>query len=232
MTLADEELSRLSQLAPRLVEEKDVDALLDSAREVLKGEGDADVLSRAVGFTLDADSAPLELSFVSLYTALESALTFFRRQYEYKILPPDDFARFERDLKGWLKQHPLLKDENAKRALIYEKLRELNRFPFSHVFKIFCERLALDLSDLWPLTGNADDWPLMEIRHRLVHGDPFRRRPASAVVCARAHLRWTVERMILSVVGWNIERSRVSPAALSNAGENYTDWRDERAKFA
>jgi hypothetical protein len=232
MSAADAETFRLAQLAPRLVEEGDVGALLDSAREVLRGPGDADVLARAVGFTLDADSAPLELSFVSLYTALESALTFFRRQYEYKILPADDFARLERDLKGWLRQHPLLKDENAKRGLVYEKVRELNRYPFSHVFRIFCERLALDLSDLWPLTGNADDWPLVEIRHRLVHGDPFRSRPTSAVECAREHLRWTVERMILSVVGWTVERSRVSPAALTRAGETYTAWRDERAKLA
>ena len=37
--------------------------------------------------------APLELSFVSLYTALESALTFFRRHDDYGVLPGDDFAR-------------------------------------------------------------------------------------------------------------------------------------------
>jgi hypothetical protein len=231
MSDTETETSRLSRLAPHLVEEADAGALVDAAREVLKGEGDADVFARAVGFALDADRAPLELSFISLYSSLESTLTFYRRQYDYKILPADDFARLERDLKGWLRRHPLLEGESARRGLVYEKLRELNRFPFSTVFKTFCERFGLDLSDLWPLVGRADDWPIMEIRHRLVHGDPFRSRPVEAVECAREHLRWTVGRMILSVAGWPVERSRVSPAALQLAGAVYTDWRDERAKL-
>jgi hypothetical protein len=232
MSATDAEAFRLAELAPRLVAEGDEGALLDAAREVLQGEGDADVFARAIGFALDADRAPLELSFVSLYTALESALTFFRRQGDYKIMPRDDFARFESDLRDWLRRHPLLEDDGARRGLLYEKVRELNRFPFSHVFKQFCARYGLDLSDLWPLVGPADEWPLVEIRHRLVHGDPFRSRPVEAVACAREHLRWTTARMILSVAGWPVERSRVSPAELARAGATYTDWRDERAKLA
>ena len=224
--------SRLAEFAPRLVAEADEAALLCAARETLAREGEADVFARAVGFALDAERAPLELSFISLYTALESALTFFRRQGDYHVIPREEFARFEADLRGWLRRHPALEGDPARRALLYEKVRELNRFPFSHVCKQFCDRYGLDLSDLWPLAGPADEWPLVEIRHRLVHGDPFRSRPAEALECAREHLRWTVERMILSVVGWPVERSRVSPAALQLAGAAYKSWRDERAKFA
>jgi hypothetical protein len=72
----------------------------------------------------------------------------------------------------------------------------------------------------------------MEIRHRLVHGDPFRSRPARAVECAREHLRWTVCRMILSLLGWPVGRSLVSPAELARAGADYADWREERARLA
>ena len=233
MGTAGNEAFRLAELAPRLVGEGEAGALAEAARGVLSGPGDADVLARAVGFVLDADGAPLELSFISLYTALESALTFFRRQDEYKILAGPDFARFESDLRGWLKSHPLLAEDPARRALLYEKARELNRYPFSHVFRRFCERHGLDLSDLWPLVGPADEWPLVEIRHRLVHGDPFRSRPAESVVCARSHLRWTVGRMILSLLGWPVESSLVGPAVLAaRAGAAYTAWREERAKFA
>lgn len=226
------EASRLPELAPRLVGEPDAAALLGAAREVLRAEGDADVFARAVGFALDAERAPLELSFIGLYTALESVLTFFRRQGDYEIVPGEDFARLEADLRGWLRRHPLLEGDGARRGLLYEKVRELNRFPFSHVFRQFRERHGLDLSDLWPLVGPADQWPLVEIRHRLVHGDPFRSRPASAVGCAREHLRWTVGRMILSVAGWPVGRSRLSPAELARAGAAYTDWRGERARLA
>jgi hypothetical protein len=226
------EASRLAELAPRLVGEADTAALLDAARGRLAGGGEADVFARAVGFALDADRAPLELSFISLYTSLESALTFFRRQGDYEIMPGEEFARLEAELRGWLRRHPLLEGDGARRGLLYEKVRELNRFPFSHVFRQFCVRYGLDLSDLWPLVGPAGGWPLVEIRHRLVHGDPFRSRPASAVDCAREHLRWTAARMILSVAGWPVERSRLSASELARAGKTYTDWRDERAKLA
>ncbi|HEX8190290.1 MAG TPA: hypothetical protein VF586_18180 [Pyrinomonadaceae bacterium] len=233
MSGAGTQALRLAELAPRLVAEADADALLGAARETLAREGDADVFARAVGFALDADRAPLELSFIGLYTALESALTFFRRQGDYHVIPREEFARFEADLRGWLRRHPALEGEPARRALLYEKVPELNRFPFSHVFKQFCARYGLDLSDLWPLVGPAGEWPLVEIRHRLVHGDPFRSRPASAVECAREHLRWTAARMILSLLGWPVGRSLVSPEALSRrAAAHHAGWREERARLA
>ena len=227
------EAPRLPELAPRLVGEPDAPALLEAARGALARAGDAEVFARAVGFALDADRAPLELSFISLYTALESALTFFRRQGDYHVIPRGEFARFEADLRGWLRRHPSLAGDPARRALLYEKVRELNRFPFSHVFGRFRERYGLDLDDLWPLVGPAGEWPLVEIRHRLVHGDPFRSRPASAVECAREHLRWTASRMILSVAGWPVGRSLVSPEALAaRAGGADAGWREERARLA
>ena len=169
-----------------------------------------EILQRAIGFALQSRNQSLEVSFISSSAALESVLTFFRRQDEYEILAAEEFSELERDLKKWLKQHPALASEPAKRGLIYEKVPELNRFPFSYVFKKFCEHHSLDLSDLWPVTGKHADWPLMEIRHRLVHGDPFRSRPAEALACAQAHLSWVVERMLLCVLGWPIERSNVS----------------------
>jgi hypothetical protein len=159
-------------------------------------------------------------------------LTFFRRQDEYKILPAEKFSQLEADLKKWLKQHPVLAKETAKRALIYEKFRELNRFPLSHVFGKFCEHYSLDLSDLWPVIGKHAEWPLTEIRHRLVHGDPFPNRPVEALACAQAHLSWVGERMLLSVLGWPIERSNISRKSLQQLGGAYEGWEGERAKFS
>jgi hypothetical protein len=72
----------------------------------------------------------------------------------------------------------------------------------------------------------------MEIRHRLVHGDPFQSRPLEALTCAREHLRWVVERMLLSVLGWPVSRSNVSGDYLLAFSRSYTKWETERAKFA
>src|SRR6266850_4324560 len=176
-----------------LIGEVDIDEFLTTASQGNDPELN-DILERAISFALQSGNQSPEVSLLSLSASLESVLTFFRRQDEYEILGAEKFSEVECDLKKWLKQHPALANEPAKRGLIYEKVPELNRFPVSTVFKKFCEHHSLDLSDLWPVTGKHADWPLMEIRHRLVHGDPFRSRPAEALACAQTHLSWVVER--------------------------------------
>lgn len=214
-----------------LIAEADMEKFLATAQATLGQAASNDILLRAIRFRLDSEATSLEISFISLYAALESILTFFRRQDEFEILGPKEFGELERDLRKWLRQRPSLAAEPAKRGLIYEKIRELNRFPFSSVFKNFCAHYALDLSDLWPLTGVHADWPLLEIRHRLVHGDPFERRPVEALTCAREHLAWTVERMLLCVLGWPLERSNVSRESLSGIREHQA-WQAQRANFS
>lgn len=221
---------RAESQAP-LIDEVDIDEFLTTASQSHDAEMD-DILQRAISFALQSENQSPEVSFLSLSAALESTLTFFRRQDEYEILGAEEFSEVERDLKKWLKRHPALANEPAKRSLIYEKVPELNRFPVSTVFRKFCEHHSLDLTDLWPVTGKHADWPLMEIRHRLVHGDPFRSRPAEALACAQAHLSWVVERMLLCVLGWPIERSNVRAEYLDSTRLEHQNWQIERAKFA
>ena len=192
-----------------------------------------DILRRAVAFLLPTDGETVEHSFVCLYAALESALTFERHGGgRYKVMPAEEFDSLARDLREWLRRHPRLEREKERRGLIYEKVRELNRLPFAHVYRTFCEHYALELGDLWPVPGRPAEWPLNEIRHRLVHGDPFKSCPPSALACAREHLRWTVERMILSILGWPVAESNASPAGLSATRREHREWRDERSRFA
>lgn len=227
-----EHLALLGDFGGLAADAADPDEFVAASAPAFADPARADILARALKFALQSGGAPAELSFLGLFAALESTLTYFRREGEYTILPDADFARLEADLKSWLRRHPLLEGEGARRGLVYEKVRELNRIPFSRVFRGFCERHALDLSDLWPLAGAAEEWPLMEIRHRLVHGDPFTSRPPEAIACAREHLRWTVERMILSALGWPVARSRASAERLARGGRPYAGWREERARLA
>ena len=215
-----------------LIDAVDVDEFLAVATAKLDRAEQSEILVRAIQFQLGSASSDLEISFISLYAALESVLTFFRRQDEFEIFSAAEFSELERDLRKWLKQNPLLANDSVKRGLIYEKIRELNRFPFSHVFKTFCEHYSLDLTDLWPLLRTGAEWPLMEIRHRLVHGDPFRSRPVAALACARVHLAWVVERMLLCVLGWPIARSNVSSEYLQSHSNEHQTWQAARAMFA
>lgn len=215
-----------------LIAPSDLEDFIRKGEVALASTERGEILERALGFTVNSPAASLELSFVGLYAALESTLTFFRHQNDYENLPAEDFAVLERELKAWLKRHPLLSESGTRRSRIYEKLRELNRLPFSHVFNNFCEHYNLDLTDLWPVLGRHADWPLMEIRHRLVHGDPFASRPPEAILCARSHLLWTVQRMLLAVLGWPVAQSAVAAARLAEESRAYSNWPTERAKFA
>jgi len=223
--------SQDESIAEPLIAEVDLEEFLVTTSPGGGGELN-EILERAILFAINSRNQNVEVSFVSLSAALESLLTFFRRQSDFEILASNEFGELERDLKKWLKQHPALASEPAKRALIYEKLPELNRFPFSSVFRKFCEHYSLDLSDLWPVAGKHAEWPLMEVRHRLVHGDPFSSRPEKAMACAQTHLTWVVERMLLSVLGWPIKRSNVSGNFLQRTRGEHRDWQSERAKFA
>ena len=214
-----------------LITEEDISAFLTTASNRLERAEGIEILHRAISFRLDSEASSLEVSFITLYAALESTLTFFRRQDVFEILSAAEFNVLECDLRKWLRGHPTLAAEPAKRGLIYEKVRELNRFPFSFVFRKFCKQHALDLSDLWPVIGPHEEWPLLEIRHRLVHGDPFESRPVEALRCANLHLIWTVERMLLCELGWPVERSSVARRFLSERKE-YQRWQVERAKLA
>jgi hypothetical protein len=213
-----------------LVEPDDLGEFVRRAADALAAPGRGDVLRRALDFMTPVPGEPAERSFLVLFAALESTLTSARGEDEYEIIPREEFARLERELKDWLKAQPALAADAGRRALVYEKTRELNRLPFSRVYALFCERSGVEVSDLWPLTGRLDGWPLLEIRHRLVHGDPFPARPGAALACAAAHLRWTAERVLLAALGWPVERSNVSPARLAGRAE-YRSWPAERGRL-
>lgn len=218
--------------AVELIEAAQLEEFLSRTVAAFSSFEQREILERAINYLNTTDGETLEVSFIGLYSSLESTLTFFRHEGRYKIFARDEFAQFERDLKKWLRQHPLLQHDSARRGLVYEKIRELNRLPFNHVFQKFCDYYALELDDLWPVSGRPSEWPLAEIRHRLVHGDAFISRPVEAIACAREHLRWTVERMLLAVLGWPIAKTRVSREYLSAACEGHRNWPAERAKFA
>lgn len=213
-----------------LIEPDALGEFVRAAADALAPRGRGEVMRRALGFMTPAPGEAFERTFLVLFAALESALTYARGDDEYEIIPREEFARLEGDLKDWLKAHPALAADAGRRALLYEKTRELNRLPFSRVYALFCERRGVEVSDLWPLTGRLDGWPLLQIRHRLVHGDPFPERPGAALACAVAHLRWTAERLLLAAMGWPVERSNVSPRRLAGL-EEYRSWPAERGRL-
>lgn len=183
---------------------------------------------RALNYAIPSEGGTMENAFISLYAALESLLAYFGEKERIEVLPREQFRQLESDLRKWLKKHPLLEQRSEKRGLIYEKVMELNRVSFSTVFKGFCAHYAVDLSDLWPVTGKPGEWSLSEIRNKLVHGATFDYKKDGVLYCAMENLKWSVERMLLAVLDWPLTRTRVRPEYLSSIMTMHKTWKAKR----
>ena len=186
-------------------------------------------IRQALHCIIPREGRTVENSFFTLYRAIESLVEHFSlRPY---IMDQTQFKKiFVKDFKEWIRKHPL-SIEKKKRSLIYEKLNELNRVSFKNAFNKLCSDHQVDLHDLWPIIETKEGISLSEIRNKLVHGglffNPLQQRALST---AEKHLRWTAERLLLSVLGWRVSESRVSKQFLySQIIPCYEDWRNDQA---
>lgn len=213
-----------------LIAKKDIKDFLDVTCRKLVELGRNDLLIKAINFATPKEGQIFEGAFMALYSALETLVLYFRRGHNLEMIfsgEHEAWKSLEADLRLWLKQHPQLKDDKNKRTLLYQNLPALTRVSFRTAFQEFCNFYSINLDDLWPVVRSADGWSLAIIRNKLVHGEYFNRQQLRALVSAGEHLRWTVERMILSIFGWDVSRSRVSPDELHNRNQ-YKYWREDR----
>ena len=213
-----------------LIVKADIKDYLDLTCRKLIEVGRNELLLKAINFAIPKEGQIFEGAFMSLYSALETLVLYFRRAHNLEMIfsgNEDAWRSLKADLRLWLKQHPQLKDDKTKRSLLYENLSGLTRVSFRTAFQKFCEFYSVNLDDLWPVVESADGWSLAMIRNKLVHGEYFNRQQLKALLSASEHLRWTVERMILSILGWDVSRSEVSPDKLYYRNQ-YKYWRDDR----
>jgi len=181
-------------------------------------------LRRTLNFIVPSLRSTTDANFVMLYSALEMIVLHFRRQKSLEfILGPGEFKRLRKQIKETIDNSGTVTTD-LNRDEIKGKLSELNRLSFASAFQAFCDFHELDLSDLWPVTHSSSNISLSQIRNRLVHGEHFENIDYDRLVIAREHLQWIVERMILSILGWSVEKSNVSPGYLRYFTP-YTTWR-------
>lgn len=158
----------------------------------------------------------IETSFLHIFAGLETLVLDFRRREELEfILPKNKWALLEKYLQQCIKESIEPKLDPEQRASIYNKLGELNRVSLREAFEMFCQKYALDLKDLWPVFGEKGLVGLAEIRNKLIHGDPFPNELYGALVVAKEHLKYTLERVLVRVLGWDIEKTNVNPTYLN-----------------
>jgi len=168
-------------------------------------------LRNALYTTVPASSQAIETSFLSYFSGLETLILDFRRQENIEfILQEDEWKDLRSHLEKSIKSCIKPKLEREKRALIYSKLGELNRVSLREAFEVFCAKYEINLNDLWPVFGNKEMVGLVDIRNKLIHGDPFPHELFNALILANSHLKYTLERVILRIFGWDVEETKVS----------------------
>jgi hypothetical protein len=162
----------------------------------------------------------LETSFLRTFSGLETLILDFRRRENLEFtLPEDEWLALRKYLQKCIKESTKPKLEHEQRASIYRKFGELNRVSLGKAFDVFCQKYAIDLEELWPVFGNKEIVGLADIRNRLIHGDPFPHDLFGTLIVAKEHLKYTLERVIVRVLGWDVGETKVSPAYL---GKHFT----------
>jgi len=212
-----------------LIDMQDFGDFIAIAYESFVKHKEKDLLRQAVYRSFDNENATFENNYLRLFSALETLVLLHRRKHDLEfIITPSEWSAFRGDMEQFVKRHPLFSEDKNKRKLIYDKLPELIRVSFPAAFDSFCESYKLDLTDLWPVADRENGISLSDIRNKLVHGDTFARMQQRALMSAGEHLRWIVERGLLSVLGWSYLKSKVSELFLARNMAMYKGWDEDR----
>ena len=115
------------------------------------------------------------------------------------------------------------KSQERKIGLALRNLNVLNRVSLDEAFQAYCKHYGVDLSDLWPETSGTVS--LSKIRNHLAHGEAILDAHVPPIVVAHLNLQWTVERMILGLMGWPVKSSRVAQGSVRVR----TSWQESQA---
>jgi len=86
---------------------------------------------------------------------------------------------------------------------------------FKDLFDDFQRAYSVDTSDLWPLLDRSKGRSLKDIRNRIAHGQPLNSREEYFLSFAADNLKWLVERMLLAIFKWPIQKSKVRKESLT-----------------
>src|ERR1700722_577718 len=95
---------------------------------------------------------------------------------------------------------------------------------------LFKSRFNVDVSDLWPMTDGTRGITPTQLRNKGGYGEHLNPAQTLALLYARQHLRWILERVLLTLLGWPISKSKVGPALLGRQ-HAYREWAQARTAF-
>lgn len=177
---------------------------------------DKDAIRKAINSIVHGRSKLGEEDFLSMYAGLESILLAFRKENNLETVISD--KKEWQDIKDVIRKNIFntikQKLSRDQRHQIYKKIDELNRVPLSVAFESYCNYYNIDLSDLWPLFKTNNSIGLSDIRNKLIHGDHFADDPDNAFCAAIENLRLILQRVLVKVLGFPLDKTKVSSGYL------------------
>jgi hypothetical protein len=190
-------------------------------------------LRNALYSAVPSESRTLETSFLRMFAGIETLILDFRRREALEfVLEENDWTSLRKYLQKCIKNSTEPKLETEQRASMYRKLDELNRVSLRETFDLFCKKYSINLADLWPVFGNNELVGLVEIRNKLIHGDPFPHDMFGSLIVAREHLIYILERVLVRVLQWDLTETKINPVYLRTHMLVIKDMPLERAKLS
>lgn len=217
-----------------LVEAKDFYDFLAVSYPAFINHPNKEAVQNAIMSVVPGRKKVLEESFLSMFAGLEALILDFRRRenLEFAVPEPGEWEVIKRIIKDNISK--TLKTDTTKnqRLYIYNKLEELNRIPLQVAFKKFCEFYDFDVSDLWPLFKTNNIIGLSDIRNKLTHGDHFSREFHDALWVAEENIRFMLERALVKILDWPIDKTEVSREFLANQSVALKDMPAEQSRIS
>lgn len=189
-----------------LIKRKDIVRFLNDSFKIFLNIHNKRSFRSAVFSLVPLERDIIERSFVHKFSALETLLSDFRKTENLQfVLPKDNWSALKSHLKKSIVNFENPKLSSNIRSSLYQKLDEINRISLKEAFESFCTNHSIYLNDLWPVFGQKEQPGLVQIRNKLVHGEPCPTELFDALIIAEQHLHYVMERLILALLKWNGE---------------------------
>lgn len=195
---------------------------------------DQSAIRKAIISVVPGQKKVLEQSFLSMFAGLEALILVFRKEkeLEFVVSDPTEWKYIKKIIKQNIFKSIKQELSKEQRTYIYTKLNELNQISLRSAFERFCKHYNIDLSDLWPLFKTRDIFGLSDIRNKLIHGDKLSDEFPDALWVAEENLRFMVERILVKILGFPVNKTEVSQDFLKKYSTALRMMHEEQIKIS
>lgn len=141
---------------------------------------------------------------------LKIAFPFYRSAIETELFDSAVYALLSREQVLEVRIARLFSGIQSALVFALQQPRGTARPKMRELYDKFLAKYGNQFDDLWPLLWDSAGPSLSDLRNAVAHGDTFTEADFLGLSYATQNLEWTLERMLLLILGWQIDESYVS----------------------